>query len=73
MRKHTPAAIKKRRRVIKYVLDIEGFGLKMKLEKSTESDMLEVTLFSDSDWAGDKDSRISVTRYCIFVMGCPIS
>ena len=33
----------------------------------------EVVLFSDSDWAGDKETRMSVTGYCVFLQGCPIS
>ena len=34
---------------------------------------MEVVLFSDSDWAGDKETRMSVTGYCVFLQGCPIS
>jgi hypothetical protein len=35
--------------------------------------MFEVILFSNSDWAGDTGTRKSVTGYCIFFQGCPIS
>ena len=31
-----------------------------------------LVLFTDSDWAGDKDSRKSVTGYGLFVLGCPV-
>jgi hypothetical protein len=31
-----------------------------------------MTAFTDSDWAGDKDNRISITGYIVFLLGAPI-
>ena len=32
----------------------------------------EVVVYSDSDWAGDAETRKSISGYVIFLMGCPI-
>jgi len=32
-----------------------------------------MTVFSNSDYAGDTKTRISVTGFCVFLMGVPIS
>jgi len=38
-----------------------------------QNGLLQIVLYSDSDWAGDTESRISVTGYVIFLQGCIIS
>jgi len=58
-------------RVIKYVLDTEGYGLKLEPKKDTE--MWSITAFSDSDWAGDKQSRISVSGYVLYFCGVAVA
>ncbi len=65
---------KEMKRVIKYVLDTKDYGLKMEpqtdmIDKDTK---WELVVYSDSDWAGDKSTRKSVTGYGIFLLGCPI-
>ena len=32
----------------------------------------ELKIYSDSDWAGDKDNRKSVTGFIVFLLGAPI-
>ena len=73
MNNPTPAATKELKRVIKYVLDTSDYGLKMEPKNLNDDGVFDVLLYSDSDWAGDKETRISVTGFCIFVQGCPIS
>ena len=34
--------------------------------------MLKMQIYSDSDYAGDAETRISVTGYCLFLQGVPI-
>ena len=59
--------------MIKFVLDTEEFGLKIELKMSDDNSPWEMTVFCDSDYAGDPDTRISITGYCIFLMGVLIS
>lgn len=67
MDKPTPAPYKEIKRVIKYIIDIKDYGLKMCPIPLNEDRKLEVILYSDSDWAGDKEIRKLVTEYCIFL------
>ena len=46
-------------RVIKFVLDTRMHCLK--LQPRHESEKWDLVLYCDSDWAGDPESRISVT------------
>jgi hypothetical protein len=65
------AAFKELMRVIKFVLDTREYGLKLAPE--WEDAMLwELRIYSDSDWAGDKDNRKSITGFIIFLLGAPI-
>ena len=73
MDKPTPYAMKELKRVIKYVIDTKDYGLKMHPNKLTSDGLFQLMLYSDSDWAGDKETRTSVTGYSIFLQGCPIS
>ena len=60
----TEVGYKELLRVIKYVLDTEDYGLK--LEPKRNSEMWSIKAYSDSDWAGDKQSRISVAGYALY-------
>ena len=67
----TEVAYQELLRVIKYVLDTEGYGLK--LEPKMNLEMWSIIAFSDSDWAGDKQSRISVAGYVLYFCGVAIA
>ena len=62
--------------VIKYIIDTRYYGLKYDLRKikvnnlSTKWDM---EAYCDSDYAGDKESRKSVTGYGVYLQGCLIA
>ena len=60
-------------RVIKFVLDTETLGLKIE-PKLFEGNKLIFTLkgYSDSDWAGDKENRKSVSGFVLFLCGALI-
>jgi hypothetical protein len=68
----TPAALKELFRVIKFVLDTRNFGLR--IEPKGYTDFLEWVLvpFTDSDWSGDKDNRLSVSGFIMLLLGVPI-
>ena len=65
----TPAAYKEMLRNIKFLLDTEGKGLKIEALDLDELAEWVLILYSDSDWAGDKDTRKSVTGYMLFLNG----
>jgi hypothetical protein len=64
-------AYKEMLRVIKYVMDTRNKGLK--IEPTMGELEWKVLVYSDSDWANDKESRKSVGGYMIFLNGVLIS
>jgi hypothetical protein len=62
----TPSAIKELKQVIKFVLDTRTFGLKIQLELKRVDKKWSMTVYTDSKYAGDKETRISVGGYIIF-------
>ena len=66
-----PAHLKEMYNVIRHVLSTKGHGLKFELNK----DMIKWALkaLSDSDFASDKETRISVFGYIIYFCGIPIA
>jgi hypothetical protein len=58
-------------RIVKYVLDTKNYCLKIQpIFDSKNSWKLKV--FSDSDWAGDPETRISVTGFIVYLQNVPV-
>jgi Reverse transcriptase (RNA-dependent DNA polymerase) len=66
------AAYKEMKRLLKFVIDTRSYGLKMHPFKDRTKQKWVLTAYSDSDWAGDKSSRKSVSGYSVFLMGAVI-
>ena len=59
-------------RIIKYVLDTRNMSLRIK-PKGSDINEMEMIAFSDSDWAADRETRISVSGFIIYLNGVAIS
>ena len=66
-----PLHLKEMYKLIKFVLSTKDYGLKVKLIKSIRKWVLKA--ISDSDFANDKETRISVYGYLIYFCGIPIA
>jgi hypothetical protein len=64
------AAYKEMLRVIKFVLDTKNYC--WKLNPVFENEEWDLVSYSDSDWAGNPENRISVTGFIIYLLGAPI-
>jgi hypothetical protein len=64
------AAYKEMLRVVKFVLDTKDYCLKLNpICKNEEWDLVS---YSDIDWDGNPENRISVTGFIIYLLGAPI-
>ena len=68
----TPAAYKEMKRVIKYVLETKHYGLKIFPCAVKAENFLLLEVYCDSDFAGDKDTRISVSGFIMYLCGVQI-
>ena len=59
-------------RIIKYVLDTKSLGLKIKPSLIKHEPWNLESLFCDSNYAGDPDTRYSISSYMLYVPGVPI-
>ena len=66
-----PAHLKEMYKLIRHVLATKGYGLKFELRKDIIKWALKA--LSDSDFASDKETRISVFGYIIYFCGIPIA
>ncbi len=64
------AVLKELKRVIKFVLDTRDYGLKIKPVIDNGDDAWSMTVFSDSNYARDAETRVSIMSLCIFLAGC---
>ena len=69
----TPLAIKELKQVIKYVLDTRELGLKIKPVKIGNNENVHIEVFCDSNYAGDKETRVSVSGYILYVCNVPVA
>ena len=61
-------------RAVRFVLDTRKKVLRFKPKINKQNDEIwDVYGYCDSDFARDKDSRLSVSGFCVFVMGCLVS
>ena len=65
-----PVHLKEMYKVIRHVLSTKGYGLKFELRKDISKWALKE--LSDSDFASDRETRISVFRYIIYFCGIPV-
>ena len=66
-----PVHLKEMYKVIRFVLPTKDYGLKFELRKDMKKWVLKG--LSDSDFASDKETRISVFGYIIYFCGIPIA
>lgn len=58
-------------RLIKFVVDTKDWMLKYELkDESKNANKWVLKAFCDSDFAGDKDNRLSVAGYGVYIYGC---
>ena len=59
--------------MIKFVLDTKEYGLKIKPVIDKADEAWSVTMFTNSDYAGDVKTCVSVMGFCILLLGIPVS
>ena len=66
----TPEALKELKRIFSFELKTKDYGLR--IAPNYNQDDWCITVYSDSDWAGNKENRHSITGFIIFFLGVPI-
>jgi hypothetical protein len=59
----SPAAFKEMKRLVKFLVDTKSYGLKMEPYKNVDKQEWVLSVCTDSDCAGDKATRKSVSGY----------
>jgi hypothetical protein len=57
-------------RVMKFVVDTKQYCLKM--QPVDDGNYWDLVSYCDSNWAGDAETRISVTGFIIYLLGVPM-
>jgi hypothetical protein len=73
MDKATPAAFKELKHVMHFVAATKAYGLKVEPTKA-DPDMFhwKMVVYTDSDWAGDKEGHHSISGNVIYLLGVPV-
>jgi hypothetical protein len=58
-------------RLIKVVIDTKAFGLKVDPNFNNDLEW-DLKIYCDGDWAGDSETRISITGFIIYLLNVPI-
>ena len=69
--KPSPATYKEMLCIIQFVLDTKDNALKIK--PVIDGNEWKIVAYSDSNWATDLDTRISMARFAIYVCRVPVS
>jgi len=69
----SPAAYKEMLWVIKYTIDTKDLALKIKPLDTERDGSWTIVVYCDSDFAGDKETRVSIAGFVIYLLGVPIS
>ena len=69
----SPKAYKSMLRIVKFVLDTRNLAIRIKPIPFDGEGMWQIVAFSDSDFAGDCETRISIAGFVLYLMGVPIS
>ena len=72
MDKGTPEAYKMMLRCIKFVESTQTLGLRIEPNQFGKDIVWKLVVYSDSDWAGDKQTRRSVSGFIMLLCGVPI-
>ena len=65
-------SMKEMLRIIKYVIDTKNWGLKIEPKYKYIHGKWRIVLYTDADWAGDKDTIISVGGFILYICRVPI-
>ena len=60
------------KRIVKYTIDTKHLALRIEPKLDDNEDWC-IIAFSDSDFAGDVENRISVAGFILYLCGAPIS
>jgi hypothetical protein len=61
------------RKILRYLRGSMNYGLVYMNRIGSINDSVQITGYSDADWAGDKSDRKSTTGYCVFINGNIVS